>query len=127
MKGKTDHADPSATCLIVDDEAAILRLVSTVLEDMGCETLLAPNAEAALEILADVSPDLMITDVRLPGMDGIELARVVKSSAGHSSMPVILMSAFGEPQNHVGDDFITKPFDIEMVTDFVGLYLHQEN
>ena len=127
MKGKTDHADRSATCLVVDDEPAMLRLISILLEDMGCQTMLVPNAEAALEILGDTAPDLMIADVSLPGMDGVELARVVKSSAAHSSMPVVLMSAFGEPPGHSGDDFIAKPFEIETVTDFVEPYLHHEN
>src|SRR5438445_12215082 len=102
----------------------MLRLISILLEDMGCQAMLAPNAEVALEILGDTGPDLMIADVRLPGMDGVELARVVKSSAAHSSMPVLLMSAVAEPRCHSADDFITKPFEIETVTDFVEPYLH---
>lgn len=120
-----NHPDLSTICLIVDDEPAILRLVSIVLQDLGCETVAAPNAEAALEVLRDVSPDLMISDVRLPGADGVELTRTVKANDNFSSMPVLLMSAYGEPRGHAGDDFIAKPFDIDTLTDFVTPYIEQ--
>ena len=116
----------SSVCLIVDDEPAILRLVSIVLRDLGCETVVAPNAEAALELLQDVSPDLMIADVRLPGVDGVELTRAVKANENFSSMPVLLMSAYGEPRGHSGDDFLAKPFDIDTLTDFVAPYIEQQ-
>ena len=116
----------SSICLIVDDEPAILRLVSIVLRDLGCETVVAPNAEAALELLQDVSPDLMIADVRLPGVDGVELTRAVKANENFSSMPVLLMSAYGEPRGHSGDDFLAKPFDIDTLTDFVAPYIEQQ-
>lgn len=125
MNNGMDHSDLSAICLIVDDEPAILRLVSIVLKDLGCETIAAPNAEAALEVLRDVSPDLMIADVRLPGADGVELTRAVKTDDNLSSMPVLLMSAYGEPRGHGGDDFIAKPFDIDTLTDFVTPYIQQ--
>ena len=126
MKGKTDHADRGATCLVVDDEPAMLRLISILLEDMGCQTMLAPNAEAALEILGETAPDLMIADVRLPGVDGVELTRAVKANENFSSMPVLLMSAYGEPRGHSGDDFLAKPFDIDTLTDFVAPYIEQQ-
>jgi len=113
-------------CLIVDDEPAILRLVSVVLQDMGCETLSAPNAEAAMELLQTAHPDVIITDVRLPGIDGIELTRKIRSDETLSATPVLLMSAYGEPRGHEGDDFLAKPFDIDGLIDFVSRYIGTE-
>ncbi len=110
----------------MDDEPAILRLVTVVLQDMGCTTLSALNAEAALELLQSTTPDLIITDVRMPGVDGTDLVQLVKGDEKLSATPVLLMSAYGEPRAHSGDDFISKPFDIETLRDFVAPYLQLE-
>jgi CheY-like chemotaxis protein len=114
----------TTTCLVVDDEPAILRLVAVVLRDIGCETLTAANAESALEIAVKADPDLVISDVKLPGMDGVELARRIKS---RENTPVLLMSAFGEPRKHPGDGFLAKPFDIDGLIDFVSPYVDENH
>jgi CheY-like chemotaxis protein len=113
----------SITCLVVEDEPAVRRLVSIVLEELGCRVLTAPDAEAALELLATARPDLVLADVRLPGMDGIELARRLKRAPHLARVPVLLMSACGEPPHHDGDGFLPKPFDLEQLTDFLARYL----
>ena len=113
-----------ATCLVIDDEPAILRLVAVVLEDLGCEALTARDAESGLEVIEKLDPDFVISDVKLPGMDGLELARRIKSE--QKQKPVLLMSAFGEPRNHPGDGFLAKPFDIDGLVDFVSPYLDSE-
>lgn len=110
-------------CLVVEDEPAILRLVLLVLEDMGCEILAATDAESALEMISANDPDVVIADVRLPGMDGVELARHIKTSIRHSSMPVLLMSAYGEPADHSCEGFLRKPFDIDQLAEFIEPYL----
>lgn len=110
-------------CLVVDDEPAVLRLVEIVLADMGCGMLAAPDAETALEMLFADSPDFVLTDLRLPGMDGLELARRIKDSEQLSSTPVLLMSAFAEPPSHSCEGFLAKPFDIERLAEFVEPYL----
>jgi two-component system phosphate regulon response regulator PhoB len=66
--------------LIVDDEPAILRLVAMVLRELGFETLTATDAETAAQLLKSSRPDLVVTDVRLPGISGVELARRIKAS-----------------------------------------------
>jgi CheY-like chemotaxis protein len=116
--------DMSARCLVVDDEPAILRLVAVVLRDLGCHTLTAEDAESALLIIESDHPDVVISDIKLPGMDGVELAKRIKSNAD-SATPVLLMSAFAEPREHQGDGFLAKPFDIEGLIDFVSPYLHE--
>jgi CheY-like chemotaxis protein len=118
-----DEENACATCLVVDDEPAILRLVAVVLRDLGCDTLTAPDAESALDIVRNAHPDVIISDVKLPGMDGVELARRIKSDNGNSETPILLMSAFGEPRNHPGDAFLAKPFDIDGLVDFVSPYI----
>ena len=110
-------------CLVVEDEAPILRLVLLVLRGMGCDALGAPDAESALQVLNSVKPDLIITDVRLPGMSGDELARQLKSDPELAGTPIVLMSAFGEPPGHNGDDFLDKPFDPDQLPDFLARYV----
>jgi two-component system, OmpR family, phosphate regulon response regulator PhoB len=109
--------------LVVDDEPAILRLVAMVLRGLGFETLTAPDAETASRLLKSSKPDLIVTDVRLPGISGIELAKRVKASKRLARIPVLLMSAFGEPPAHEGDGFIAKPFDLDDLEETFNRYL----
>ena len=110
--------------LVVDDEPAILRIVTISLRTLGFETYAAPDAETALDLLTSVRPDIIVADVRLPGIDGAELARRVKSNAELSSVPVLLMSSFGEPARHEGDGFLAKPFDLDDLAAIVGPYVN---
>lgn len=113
----------STRCLVVDDEPAILRLVAIVLRDLGCQTVTAADAESALTIFEADHPNVVISDVKLPGMDGVELTRRIRSSNGHSGTPVLLMSAYGEPRNHSADGFLAKPFDIDGLIELVAPYI----
>ncbi len=117
---------PTATCLIIEDEPAIRRLIAIVLEDAGCRALVAPDAETALRLLDTQVPDVIIADVRLPGMDGVELASHVKASEALSATPVLLMSAYGEPAQHSADAFLPKPFDADGLIEAVIPFLEGE-
>ena len=101
--------------LVVEDEPAILRIVVAVLRGMGCETVAARDAETASRLLSESKPDVVIADVRLPGMTGVELTRRIKDDENTADTPVLLMSAFGEPPGHPGDGFLNKPFEIEQL------------
>ncbi len=111
------------TCMIVEDEPAIRRLVSVVLQDMGCDTLAAGDAETALRMLKTERPDVILTDVRLPGISGVELTQQIKADESLADTPVLLMSAYGEPNGHKGDGFLAKPFDIDTLAEFVNPYI----
>jgi len=98
---------------VVDDEPAILRMIAVVLQQMGLKPLTTTSAEQALDCLDSAQPELVIADVFLPGVDGLELTRRIKESDRFSSVPVLLMSAYGQRTNHRGDGFLAKPFDID--------------
>ena len=110
--------------LIVDDEPAILRLVAMVLRELGVETLTATDAETATQILKSSTPDLIVSDVRLPGMSGVEFAHQVKSNRRLRKTPVVLMSAYSEPKGHEGDAFFAKPFDIVELEEIITRFVH---
>jgi two-component system phosphate regulon response regulator PhoB len=96
--------------LAVDDEPAILRVLRLCLAELGCQTVTATSAEDALQMMDQIRPHVVITDIRLPGMDGLELARRIKADSRLAGTAVLVISAHGEPRNNPGDYFIPKPF-----------------
>lgn len=113
----------SRCVLVVEDEPAIRRMVAVILRDLGCETLTAPDAESAHRVLDHTRPDVVLSDVRLPGMTGTELCEEIRGREDLASTHVVLMSAFGEPRNHKADDFIAKPFDPDTLESKISRYL----
>jgi two-component system NtrC family response regulator len=105
------------TILVVDDEENYLVILSAFLADEGYETLTAQNAQRALEILESADVDLVLTDMKMPSMDGIELLKEVKKRAPHT--PVVVMTAYGTVEKAVeamqegAFNFIQKPFQNE--------------
>ena len=106
-----------ANILIVDDEQSFRQVLSIVFEKEGHAIRTAMNGRQALELLVDAPSDVIISDVRMPDMDGIELLRAVRES--QPEIGVVLLTAFAsvdtarEAFKLGADDFITKPFDVE--------------
>lgn len=102
--------------LVVDDEPQITRVLRTSLSSQGYDLRVANDGETALEIMKDWTPDLVITDLAMPNMDGLELCRKLRPS---SHIPIIVLSVRGEERTKVhaldagADDYVTKPFSIE--------------
>jgi DNA-binding response OmpR family regulator len=102
-----------ATVLVVDDEPIVREVVVRYLERAGHETLEADHGDRARELLESGRPDLVVLDVMLPGTDGLELCRWIRS---RSELPVILLTARGEEADRIvglelgADDYVTKPF-----------------
>lgn len=102
--------------LVVDDERDIIELIKYNLEMEGFRVSSAYNGEDALRLAKREPPDLFILDLMLPGMDGLEVCRVLKKEPKTNHIPVIMLTAkTGEPDIVVGlelgaDDYITKPF-----------------
>ncbi len=104
------------TVLVVDDEISVLEMVSGVLEDEGYQVIIAENRAAALERLEQTHPDLIISDVMMPEMDGRELCRAVAANRALADIPFVFLSA--THRSTVEADcrfrvFVAKPFDVE--------------
>jgi two-component system response regulator ResD len=101
------------TVLVVDDEHTIREVVVRYLEREGYRTLEAADGKRARELLEGNTPDLVVLDLMLPGTDGLELCRWIRS---RSQLPVIMLTARGEESDRIvglelgADDYVTKPF-----------------
>jgi CheY-like chemotaxis protein len=101
--------------LLVEDEPAIRRTVAAFLRGLGFETLTASDADDARDLLQHVRPDIILTDERLPGTNGSELIDEIHDRPEIARTPVVLMSAYDEPPGHHADDFLSKPFDPDLL------------
>jgi two-component system KDP operon response regulator KdpE len=102
--------------LVVDDEPQLTRVLRTGLKSRGYDVRSAADGVAGFETFSDWQPDLVITDLAMPNMDGLELCRRLRAV---SQIPIIILSAKGEEKTKVealdigADDFVTKPFGID--------------
>ncbi|HME00695.1 MAG TPA: sigma-54 dependent transcriptional regulator [Terriglobia bacterium] len=108
-----------ATILIVEDEPKMLRLLELNLAEDGYTTLAASDAEAGLKLLRKEKVDLIITDLKLPGMNGLEFLQAAKRT--NAALPVVVMTAYGTVETAVeamkagASDFVLKPFSLEEI------------
>ena len=109
-----------ASILIVEDESKMRRLLEMNLADQGFETHSAGDAEAGLKILNSTHIDLVVTDFKLPGMNGLEFLQAIKRA--NAAVPVVVMTAYGSVESAVeamklgASDYLLKPFSLaEMV------------
>ncbi|MET0236732.1 MAG: response regulator transcription factor [Kibdelosporangium sp.] len=99
--------------LVVDDDETIRDVVRRYLELAGHEVTVAGDGEQALVLLAAREPDLVVLDLMLPGIDGMEVCRRIRQ---HSPVPVVMLTALGEEEQRIAglqlgaDDYVTKPF-----------------
>ena len=102
--------------LVVDDEPQITRVLRTVLSSQGYQVQTAAEGQAALASFAELRPELVITDLYMPHMDGVELCKRIRAM---SAVPIIVLSVKGEERTKVealdsgADDYVTKPFGID--------------
>ncbi len=103
--------------LVVDDEAILLKAVAATLRAEGYEVTTARSGADALVSINQTMPDLIISDIRMPGMDGYELARILRSNARTTLVPIIFLTAKGDRKDRIDgfrsgvDAYLTKPFD----------------
>jgi DNA-binding response OmpR family regulator len=102
--------------LVIDDEPAIRETLSDILGRSGFEVMAAGNGAQGLQMVGARLPDLIVLDIRMPGMDGLEVLRRLRSAAGTLSLPVILLTAESSEADRVvglelgADDYVVKPF-----------------
>ncbi|MFI5840026.1 response regulator transcription factor [Catenuloplanes sp. NPDC051500] len=100
--------------LVVDDDPTVSDVVRRYLEQAGCEVRLAADGAAGLAAIAAQRPDLVVLDLMMPGIDGIEVCRVLRRQL--PDLPVVMLTALGEEADRVlglevgADDYVTKPF-----------------
>ena len=105
--------------LVVDDDAVIREMIGSILEVEGYRVLMAENGDQSLQMLAITVPDLILLDVMMPGLDGNEVCRRLKSDPSRSFIPIIMLTALGQAEQRVrglelgADDYLSKPFYIE--------------
>jgi two-component system phosphate regulon response regulator PhoB len=103
------------TILIVDDEEPVRTILAQLMSDAGYETIEAVNGVQALTLVDGERPDLIISDIMMPLLSGIELCHRLKARADTQLIPIILMSAAGRKlgEETGADAFLLKPFDID--------------
>ena len=104
------------TILVVEDELPIAEMVIAVLGYAGYKVVVVGNGQEALASLEDLRPDLILSDIMMPVMDGRELCKQLQAHPQHSSIPVIMMSATHNPRHRAGCKpaaFVQKPFTVE--------------
>lgn len=116
--------------LVVDDEPQLVRVLRTGLKSRGYDIRAAADGLAGLELFTDWRPDLVITDLAMPNVDGLEFCRRLREI---SQVPIIVLSAKGEEKTKVealdigADDFVTKPFGIDELLARVRASLRRAN
>ena len=115
--------------LIVDDNATNLKLARVLLSGEGFAVRTAADAEEALETLETFAPRLILMDIQLPGMDGLELTRRLKSDDRFRRVPIVALTAYamkGDEQKAIAagcDGYLTKPFDSATLEAVVAKHL----
>jgi len=119
-----------ARILVVDDEPQLIRVLRTGLKSRGYDVRGASDGEIGLETFSEWHPDLVITDLAMPNVDGLEFCRRLRAI---SQVPIIVLSAKGEEKTKVealdigADDFVTKPFGIDELLARVRASLRRAN
>lgn len=110
------------TVLVVDDEPMLRMIVREILQDEGYAVIEAADGRVIPEIMAREHPDLVLMDVMMPGVDGREAYRQLRSHPEHRNVPVVMMSAAVQPNglDPSISGFVAKPFDIDDLVKLVA-------
>jgi CheY-like chemotaxis protein len=121
-----------APILMVDDHPGNLKLLSFILTKVGHEVRVAVDATQALAVLEEFRPRLILMDLQLPGMDGLELTRRLKANPAHRDVVIVAVTASamkGDEQRAKDagcDGYITKPIDTRLLPELVERYLARQ-
>jgi two-component system, OmpR family, alkaline phosphatase synthesis response regulator PhoP len=121
--------DTQRTIMVVDDNPDIITIVKTILEGKGYNVLSASSGQELLNLLSNQKPDLIILDIMMPEMDGLEVLGRLKGITETASIPVILLTAKVQYEDVLGgyklgaDYYITKPFTSTQLVNGINLLL----
>lgn len=117
------------TVLIVDDNELNVKLFNDLLEASGYGTVTTQDGHQAVALAREHAPDLILMDVQLPGISGLDITRTMKSDDGLKQIPVIAVTAHASKEDEERirqsgcDDYVSKPIDIAMFLETVSRYL----
>ncbi|MDR2115980.1 MAG: response regulator transcription factor [Planctomycetaceae bacterium] len=117
--------------LVIEDEKDILSMVRLRLESRGFDVFTAESGELALQWLADHKPDLILLDLMLPGMSGLEILKQIRTNQNIAQIPILIVSALGEESDVVvglergADDYLSKPFSMSILMARVNALLRR--
>ncbi|MTI44437.1 LuxR family two component transcriptional regulator [Roseibium hamelinense] len=120
---------PKDTVLVVDDTPETLGFLTEALERAGITVLVATSGETALSIVEKITPDIILMDAVMPGLDGFETCRKIKSRASFEHVPIIFMTGLSETEHIVhalesgGVDFLSKPINVEELQARIRVHL----
>ena len=120
------------TVLVVDDNEDNVRIMSSILLERGYEVLMARDGGGALDAVRKHRPDLILLDVMMPGMDGMQVLDHIKADTRSSSIPVIMVTAKSQDRDvlagykYGADYYITKPFTSRQLLYAIGLVLGEQ-
>ena len=111
--------------LVADDEDGIVRLITAMLDEADVAVIAAQDGNEALDKVREQRPDLVLSDVMMPGLDGRELCRIIKADRDLSGTPVVLMSALSKLDLGDGDEdaFLRKPFGMTALAEIFDRFL----
>ena len=121
--------EQKARILVVEDAENHRFMLRNIILEMGCQPVLAESGEQALKVFSRCDPKLVLLDVSMPGMDGLEVCRKMKEDPDMREVPVIFVSGFEYDEEITkvfevgGEDYIQKPFIPEVVKARVGVHL----
>ncbi len=115
----------SRRVLVVDDDEGIREMLTMALSDEGYEVETAPHGAAALDLLRECQPGLILLDMRMPIMDGWEFARAYRSRPGHQA-PIVVVTAARDASDRAqqvqADGYLAKPFSLDELFEVVGRF-----
>jgi two-component system, sensor histidine kinase and response regulator len=121
--------EKSPTVLIVDDNSNNVKIIALALQPLNFKLVIATSGKTAIEMVEKTRPDLVLLDVMMPGMDGFETCKIIKSKEENSNLPVIFLTALTDKENTLkgfeygGVDYITKPFNKDELISRVKTHL----
>src|SRR5205823_6045674 len=125
----TTEAKKRDVALVVDDSPETLRLLTDALDGAGMTVMVAMDGAAAMRIVDQITPDIVLLDAVMPGIDGFETCRKLKREAGLSNVPVIFMTGLADTEHIVqgleagGVDYVTKPIAVEEMLARIRVHL----
>jgi CheY-like chemotaxis protein len=127
-----EEGSTATTVLVVDDNEDNIRIVSAMLLSRGFEVRIARDGKGALESVKQLPPDVILLDVMMPGMDGIEVLDHIKADPRSASIPVIMVTAKSQDEDllvgykYGAEYYVTKPFTARQILYAIGLVLGTE-